>query len=108
MTRSDAGSHPALAEAQRLVDANDPYAAHEVLEEVWKATSGDERDFWRGVTQAVVALEHAKRGNEVGHGRLRERAALTLDPYAGQVLHGVDVDALRAALRDGAPLPRLA
>jgi predicted metal-dependent hydrolase len=101
-------AHPALVAAQRLVDAHDPYAAHEVLEEQWKATSGEERDFWRGVTQAVVALEHAKRGNEVGHARLRERAAITLEPYAGQVRHGVDVDALRAALRDGSPLPPLA
>ncbi|HVU71359.1 MAG TPA: DUF309 domain-containing protein [Mycobacteriales bacterium] len=101
-------THPALVEAQRLVDANDPYAAHEVLEQVWKGTTGEERDFWRGVTQAVVALEHAKRGNDVGHARLRERAALTLDAYAGEVRHGVDVDALRTALRSGATLPPLA
>ena len=101
-------THPALVEAQRLVAAGDPFHAHEVLEEQWKATTGDARDFWRGVTQAVVALEHARRGNAVGHGRLRERAAITLEPYVGQVLHGVDVDALRAALLTGAALPPLA
>jgi predicted metal-dependent hydrolase len=97
-----------VAAAQALLAAGDPFAAHEVLEEEWKAvrdTDRDgERDFWRGLAQAAVAAEHARRGNSVGEATLRERAALTLEVAAGTVAFGVDVDRLRTDLRAGAPI----
>jgi predicted metal-dependent hydrolase len=97
-----------LAEAQRLLAGGEPFAAHEVLESAWRAAIPTERDLWRGLTQAAVAIEHARRGNRIGEERLRERAALTLEPWAGRSPYGVDIDRLRRALRAGDPLPPLA
>jgi predicted metal-dependent hydrolase len=97
-----------VAAAEALLVAGDPFAAHEVLEDEWKAVRGGdrdgERDFWRGLAQAAVAAEHARRGNAVGESRLRERAALTLEVAAGTVPYGVDVDRLRTDLRAGLPV----
>jgi predicted metal-dependent hydrolase len=94
-----------IAQGKALLDSGNPFEAHEVFEDEWKAVRGTsrdaERDFWRGLAQAAVAAEHARRGNEVGHQRLRERAALTLAPHAGTTLYGVDVDALVGRLRSG-------
>ncbi|HEY0238968.1 MAG TPA: DUF309 domain-containing protein, partial [Friedmanniella sp.] len=42
---------PALAEAQRLLDAGLPFHAHEVLEASWKAAPEPERELWQGLAQ---------------------------------------------------------
>src|SRR5262249_40635554 len=53
----------ALVEAQRLLDAGQPFAAHEVLEGAWKAAAPSERELWRGLAQFAVGLTHLSRGN---------------------------------------------
>ncbi len=40
-----------LAEAQRLIDADRPFHAHEVLEARWKASPDAERDLWQGLAR---------------------------------------------------------
>lgn len=72
----------ALAEAQRLLDADRPFHAHEVLEAVWKAAPDDERELWRGLAQLAVGLTHARRGNPTGAEALLTRAADRLSAYA--------------------------
>jgi len=107
------GPEEALNEAQRLLDAGQPFAAHEVLEAVWKSTSGAERALWRGLAQLAVGLTHRARGNDVGaHALLR--AADTLEPVEGRP-YDVPVkdirDWARAAADDVATqrtMPRLA
>jgi hypothetical protein len=84
-----------LARAQGLLDTNRAFAAHEVLESVWKASSGAERDLWRGLAQLCVGITHAMRGNASGAVALLQRSAETLTPYAGTAPHGVDVDGVR-------------
>jgi hypothetical protein len=84
----------ALREAQRLLDSGQPFTAHEVLEAVWKNTSGDERMLWRGLAQLAVGLTHRARGNDVGARALLLRAADTLQPVVGDP-YGVPVAALR-------------
>jgi uncharacterized protein len=87
---------PALAEAQRLLDAGRPFHAHEVLEGVWKGwpeLPGEERELWRGLAQLAVGLTHASRGNAVGAVRLLRRGADRIAPYgmADPQPHGVAV-----------------
>lgn len=71
----------ALAEAQRLLDADRPFHAHEVLEAVWKSAPDEERDLWRGLAQVAVGLTHVRRGNPTGAEALLTRAADRLSAY---------------------------
>lgn len=73
----------ALAEAQRLLDADRPFHAHEVLEAAWKAAPGAERDLWQGLAQLAVGFTHVRRGNARGARTLLRRAADRIAPYAG-------------------------
>jgi len=84
----------ALEEAQRLLDAGRAFTAHEVLEAVWKSTTGSERALWRGLAQLAVGLTHAARGNDNGAKTLLRRGADTLEPVEGHPF-GVPVDDLR-------------
>ncbi|MDQ6649190.1 MAG: DUF309 domain-containing protein, partial [Actinomycetota bacterium] len=45
--------------AERLVAEGRPFAAHEVLEALWKAAPAPERELWRGLAQVAVGLTHA-------------------------------------------------
>lgn len=85
-----------LAAARELIDAGRPFSAHEVLEARWKDCPEHERDLWQGLAQLCVAMTHAARGNEVGSGRLFERAAGRLEAFAatGHPAYGLDVDTL--------------
>lgn len=86
----------ALAEARRLVDAGRPFAAHEVLEAVWKASPPAERDLWRGLAQLAVGLTHLQRGNLVGAQRLLLRGVGLIQPWVGSRPYGLDVAAAAA------------
>ena len=97
-----------------MLDSGQAFAAHEVLEAVWKATPGPERALWRGLAQLAVGLTHRARGNENGARTLFQRGADTLAPVEGTPWH-VPVPELRswaaaaAAAPDNAgPMPRLA
>jgi hypothetical protein len=85
---------PALAEAQRLLDAGRPFTAHEVLEAVWKSTTEPDRALWRGLAQLAVGLTHRARGNDSGARALLRRGADTLEPVTGEPF-GVPVGELR-------------
>lgn len=89
----------ALAEAQRLLDADRPFHAHEVLEAVWKSSPEPERELWRGLAQVAVGLTHIRRGNPRGARALLTRAAERLERYAGAPPHGVDVPGIVHAAR---------
>jgi uncharacterized protein len=84
----------ALRHAQALLDAGRAFEAHEVLEAVWKATAGPDRELWRGLAQLAVGITHAQRGNDAGATSLLQRAAGTMAPYRGLRPHGIDVDGL--------------
>lgn len=92
-----------LTEAQRLLDAGLPFHAHEVLEDAWKATTGAERELWRGLAQLAVGVTHAARGNPRGAATLLDRAAGTLAPFAADPPHGVDVPGLLTWARGADP-----
>ncbi|MFL6056848.1 MAG: DUF309 domain-containing protein [Actinoallomurus sp.] len=94
----------ALAEAQRLLDADRPFHAHEVLEAAWKAAPEAERALWQGLAQLAVGFTHVRRGNARGARTLLHRAADRIAPYAGtsapRGLHGIAVADLARAARD--------
>jgi hypothetical protein len=89
----------ALREAQRLLDADRPFHAHEVLEAAWKAAGEGEREFWKGMAQLAVGLTHARRGNATGAVRLLTRAADRIEPYAATSPQHVPVAGLVAWAR---------
>ena len=106
-----------LTEAQRLLDAERPFHAHEVLEGTWKAAPPAERDLWQGLAQLAVGLTHQRRGNRRGAVTLLRRGAARITPYAAESPHGIDVAGLVAYAQrlaadieaggDEAPMPRL-
>jgi uncharacterized protein len=93
----------ALARSQELLDAGEAFAAHEVLEAVWKATTGQERALWRGLAQLCVGLTHVQRANLTGATALFARAADTLEEAPS--LFGVDPAALAGWARRAADAP---
>jgi predicted metal-dependent hydrolase len=76
-----------------LARAGEYFAAHEALEDAWRATQPAEKDFFQGLVHVVVAWYQAGRGNEVGCRRQLEKAARRLGPFAPSH-RGVDVAAL--------------
>ena len=71
----------ALAEAERLVLAGQPFYAHEVLEGPWHLAEPAERAFWQGLAQVAVGLTHVQRGNAVGARSLLRSGAEKLAAY---------------------------
>jgi uncharacterized protein len=89
----------AVRQAQQLIDDGYPFYAHEVLEGVWKATSGEHRELWQGLAQLAVGLTHVQRGNPRGAVTLLRRGADRIDPYAAEPPHGLDVAGLASHAR---------
>lgn len=85
-----------LDEAQRLIDTDRAFHAHEVLEGTWKGHAPpDQRALWQGLAQLAVGLTHLQRGNAVGATRLLRRGADRIAAYADDPPHEIDVAVLR-------------
>jgi uncharacterized protein len=106
----------ALDHAVRLFNAQRFFEAHEFFEWIWKSDEvpGDDREFWKGVTQVAVGFTHAQRGNASGAVTLLERACRYMAPYPARY-QGIDAEALCegarrviVAIRTCGPSPGLA
>jgi uncharacterized protein len=84
-----------------LIRAGEFFAAHEELEDAWRAAEPAERDFLQGLVHVAVAWYQAGRGNRIGCERQLEKAQRRLSPYAPEH-RGVDVSALLDQLRTAA------
>jgi predicted metal-dependent hydrolase len=84
----------ALEEAQRLLDEDRPFHAHEVLEAAWKAAPEAERELWRGLAQVAVGITHVRRGNARGARALLERAADRIDAHSADPPYGIDASGI--------------
>jgi uncharacterized protein len=82
-----------LERGLELARAGEYFAAHEALEDAWRAAEAAEKDFFQGLVHVVVAWYQAGRGNEVGCERQLEKAARRLGPFAPEH-RGIDVSAL--------------
>jgi predicted metal-dependent hydrolase len=88
-----------------LIRSGEYFAAHEELEEVWRAADAEERDFFQGLVHVAVAWYQAGRGNRVGCERQLEKAERRLAPY-GTDHGGVDLERLVRSVRNAAVLAR--
>ena len=83
-----------------MIRAGEFFAAHEELEDAWRAAEPAERDFLQGLVHVAVAWYQAGLGNRVGCERQLDKAQRRLGPYAPRH-RGVNVagllDQLRAA-----------
>jgi predicted metal-dependent hydrolase len=77
----------------KLIRSGEYFAAHEELEDAWRAAPAEERDFYQGLVHVAVAWYQAGRGNRVGCERQLEKAARRLGPFAPEH-RGVDVDSI--------------
>ena len=86
---------PAIRAALDLVREGGGFAAHEVLEGLWRGAEPAERDLYQGLVHVAVATYQEQRGNPVGRRRQLEKALRRLGPYA-PAYEGLDVAALRS------------
>jgi predicted metal-dependent hydrolase len=69
------------------------FACHEVLEVLWRETTGPQRLFYNGLIHCAVAMYQHRRGNAVGAARQLVRAGVKLQAFRPRHFE-VDVDAL--------------
>jgi len=74
------------------------FEAHEHLEAAWRDEPGLMRGLYQGLLQAAVVAYHVQRGNWRGALKVYRRAMRHLEPWP-DVVHGLDVEALRRCLR---------
>ncbi len=92
------------------------FDAHEVLEDVWRASPREEKKIWQGLVQVAVALHHHSTGNRVGMRSVLLRAMNNLGEHP-RIFHGIQVPRLLKSLaqwleafdndRPLPPLPRI-
>lgn len=109
----------AVTEAQRLLDHDLPFHAHEVLESAWKKAPSTERGLWQGLAQLAVAVTHQMRGNPAGAVSLLRQGRHRIAAFADDPPHALDIGGLVAwadhliveldcdAPPDTVPVPRL-
>ena len=73
------------------------FDAHEVLEDVWRASPSEEKKFLQGLIQIAVGLHHHSTGNNLGARSLLARADKNLSAY-GEGLGGLQLTPLRVSL----------
>lgn len=87
-----------LREAVRLFEACEYHEAHEVLDELWEATHGEDADFFKGLIQACIAMHHYRRDNLEGAAKLYSGHRRYLAAYLPRH-RGVDVEAFLAEMQ---------
>ena len=94
---SDADHSPSLAMAVGLFNEQDYFTCHDILEELWGDTLGDDRDFLQGLLHAAVSLFHPSEGNPVGAYKMHASSLRYLTNYPDQY-QGVNLAQLRCEL----------
>ena len=82
-----------------MIQAGEYFAAHEELEDAWRAAPTEERDFFQGLVHVAVAWYQAGRGRRIGTERQLEKAVRRLEPFAPSH-RGIDLEPLLAQLRE--------
>lgn len=80
-----------------LFNRGEYFAAHEAWEDLWREATGEEKQFFQGLIQCAVALEHARRGNVCGALRLAERYPRRFAGLSGRFM-GLNVPEFVAAM----------
>jgi len=74
-----------------LFNRGDYFDAHEAFEDLWRGSSGGDRDLWQGLAQVCAGLHKWRRGNpgvaarliRRGLGRIERHARAAPPPIAG-------------------------
>jgi uncharacterized protein len=82
-----------------LIRAGQYFAAHEELEDAWRAAPTAERDFFQGLVHVAVAWYQAGRGRRIGTERQLAKAIRRLQPFAPRH-RGVELEPLLAQLAE--------
>lgn len=75
------------------------YQAHDVLEELWLKTSGERRDFYKGLIQTAAVFLKLQQGKPDPAARLAQRASSHLEKYR-PVCEELNVDEVMGWLYD--------
>jgi predicted metal-dependent hydrolase len=73
-------------EGLRLFNEEEFFECHDILEELWSETTGEEKKFIQGLIQASIALFHFGNENFGGAKKLYISARKNLDPYGEQFM----------------------
>jgi uncharacterized protein len=87
-----------FAEGIRLFNQGNFFEAHEVWEQEWKVSEGEEKVFYQAIIQAAVALLHIQRGNYVGGISVYLKSRAKLAPLP-EVWMGIELGQFRSDLR---------
>lgn len=90
---------PELAEFIQLFNSKEFFDAHEVLEQLWLRTEGEDKNFYKGLIQCAVALAHLQRGNRKGANKVCSTACAYLDQYDPEYL-GIPSESLAQQMRE--------
>ena len=77
-----------------LFNAHEFFQAHEVWEDVWRATPGPEKGILQSLIQIAVALHHHSTGNRDGAQSVMDRALRNLEE-AGDFFRDINMVRLR-------------
>jgi len=76
--------HEKLEEFIRLFNEQSFFEAHEVLEELWLVTDGEQKLFYQGLIQCAVSLAHWKKSNSRGANQVGIRSFSILEKYGAR------------------------
>ena len=85
------GYPPQYLEGLRLFNEEEFFEAHDVWEELWSESMGDEKKFLQGLIQVSVSLFHFGNDNFGGARKLYDSARGRLEPYRPGFM-GVDLE----------------
>jgi len=77
----EGAADPRLLQFWDLFERQEFFESHEVLEDLWMATSGGERNLYKGLIQIAVSLHHLSEGNLRGARKVFDTARDLLAPY---------------------------
>jgi predicted metal-dependent hydrolase len=104
-------NHASLRRGIDLFNAGRFYEAHEVLEDVWRESIGQRKQFLQGLVQLAVGFHHYTTDNVIGAQSVLKRGISNLAVYPDEC-EGINIRALRdhvqawiAALKDSSPCP---
>lgn len=88
----------AYLDGLRAFNAGEFFHCHDVLEDLWRETTGQEKLFYKGLIHAAVALYHFSEGNLGGARKMCLSACKYLEPYGPRYM-GLEVERLTADLK---------
>jgi predicted metal-dependent hydrolase len=99
MKGMEAEERAILARGVVLFNDGEYFACHEVWEELWKRSAGEQRAALQGLIQAAVAILHAEHGNHRGAVSVYRKAMRNLEEASDDCM-GLRLGDFRSALKE--------